>query len=155
MRVCFTGHRRIDTRYVERTVRTLEGLIEDICNGRSVDFYTGGAVGFDTIAALCVLVAQDGGADVRLHLILPCRAQTRGWSVADRGKYDYIMSRASSVTYVSDDYTQSCMQERNRALVDASDICVAYYNGMPNGGTAYTVRYAQKRGVEVKNIYMQ
>ena len=52
---CFTGHRKIafeQQRYVaERLKQTIEELILD----RYCYFGTGGALGFDTLAAQCVL----------------------------------------------------------------------------------------------------
>ena len=39
---------------------------------------------------------------------------------------------------------------RDRKLVDGSGYCVSYCN-RPNTGTAYTVKYAMKRGVKVLN----
>ena len=41
------------------------------------------------------------------------------------------------------------MLERNRFLVDHSDILLAVYNGERRGGTAATVRYAQRSGREI------
>lgn len=153
MRVCFTGHRKIQSENIAEAIRAIDELISELSAQGSVDFYAGGAIGFDTIAALCVLSAQEDGKDVRLHLILPCKDQTRGWSAEHLEKYNFIMSAASSVEYVSEEYVRGCMHKRNRALVDAADICVAYYNGEASGGTAYTVRYAKSQGVEVRNVY--
>lgn len=153
MKVCFTGHRELKSENISEAVQAVSELIGKLSANGSVDFYAGGAIGFDTVAALCVLAAREDGADVRLHLILPCKSQTRGWSAENLEKYNFIMSAASSVEYVSEEYVRGCMHKRNRALVDAADICVAYYNGGSTGGTAYTVKYAQSCGVEVINVY--
>lgn len=37
------------------------------------------------------------------------------------------------------------MLERNRFLVDHTDLLLAVYNGEQRGGTAATVRYAQEK----------
>jgi len=42
------------------------------------------------------------------------------------------------------------MHKRNRHLVDNSSVCVCYLN-KENGGTAYTVDYAGKKGLELIN----
>ena len=44
------------------------------------------------------------------------------------------------------------MYMRNRALVDGSDVVIAYLKH-GKGGTAYTCRYAEKQGVRVINTY--
>ena len=41
-------------------------------------------------------------------------------------------------------YTNGCLQKRNRYLVDNADIVLAVWNGTP-GGTEYTVSYAKKK----------
>ncbi|MCL2883887.1 MAG: hypothetical protein FWF49_00185 [Oscillospiraceae bacterium] len=43
------------------------------------------------------------------------------------------------------------LQARNRALVDHSDVCVCFLN-KSTGGTAYTVKYAQKKGLSIINL---
>ena len=47
--------------------------------------------------------------------------------------------------------SQGCMHKRNRHLVDNSSVCVCYLN-KENGGTAYTVDYAGKKGLEIINL---
>ena len=43
------------------------------------------------------------------------------------------------------------MFERNRYLVDHSDICICYC-ASEEGGTAYTVHYAEQKGIPVVNL---
>ena len=38
----------------------------------------------------------------------------------------------------------------NRYMVDRSTLLIGVYNGAPKGGTAYTVKYAQKKGLEIR-----
>ena len=42
------------------------------------------------------------------------------------------------------------MHKRDRHLVDNSSVCVCYLN-KENGGTAYTVDYDSKNGLEIIN----
>lgn len=153
MIVCFTGHRRVEPGNVNETVSFLCNKIEELAGAGEVCFRTGGALGFDTIAALCVISAREKHPDVRLSLILPCRNQTRGWRDADIEKYDYILSQADDVRYVCEHYTPYCMKKRNRELVDGADLCIAYCN-KSSGGSAYTIAYANERGVRVENLYI-
>jgi uncharacterized phage-like protein YoqJ len=114
-------------------------------------FRAGGAMGFDTLAALRVLRLKACGYDVHLELILPCRDQTAHWPRAAVRDYDFISRHADSVSYVSESYTPSCMHDRNRALVDGSEYCIAYCTAN-RGGTAYTVAYALKSKVSLINL---
>lgn len=115
-------------------------------------FICGGAVGFDTLAADCVLAMRERFPEITLSLFLPCRDQTQKWnSLTDLKKYKEILGKADEVRYVTDFYTEICMHERNRLMADFSDVCVAYMR-TARGGTAYTVKYANSRGLTVINL---
>lgn len=150
---CFTGHRKLQFDCAgtlgERLKNTVERLIEE---GVTV-FRAGGAMGFDTLAALEVLKQKQRHEGVRLELMLPCRDQEAFWDEKDRQIYRYILERADAVNYVADRYFQGCMQARNRRLVDGSHYCVAFC-GTQSGGSAYTVSYAQKKQVKVINLFL-
>ncbi len=152
-KICsFTGHRIIPTATREaikdRLHRTLVDLIEE--KGVTL-FIAGGALGFDTLAALEVLALREKYPEIRLRLAIPCDEQTKGWKDKDVLLYEEIMSRADEVVYTSHAYTSGCMHTRNRYMVDSSDFCVAYMT-KASGGTAYTVKYALKNEKEVINI---
>ena len=149
--VCFTGHRSIEPEKARMITAMLEQTLHALIRHGATYFYAGGALGFDTIAALTVLRLKNTYPHIKLCLILPCKNQTKMWSGADRAIYGRILSNADSFEYVSDSYTSYCMHDRNRRLVDSSDICVAYceHNG---GGTAHTVAYALKKNNEIINI---
>ncbi len=129
----------------------LDECIEALVGRGITTFRTGGALGFDTLAALKVLDKKKKYPHIRLELILPCRDQARTWQERNVQVYRYILERADRVSYVTDTYTPTCMHERNRRLVDGSAVCVAYCTNA-EGGTAYTCRYAEKNGVEVVEI---
>ena len=85
---------------------------------------------------------------------LPCLTQTRGWRPEDIAEYERIKAQADKVVYTAQQYTRGCMHKRNRHLVDNSSVCVCYLN-RESGGTAYTVRYARERGLEIINLAIQ
>ena len=146
MKICaFTGHRNIPYADIISMPQKLGDIIEQLISEGVREFRCGGAQGFDTIAALKVLEKKKTYPDVKLHLFLPCRDQTRGWSEAAKRAYSIVLERADSVCYASENYTPNCMHARNRAMVDGSDLCVAYCTSS-HGGTAYTVLYAQSQG---------
>ena len=108
-------------------------------------------MGFDTLAAQAVLRAKKKHPQVKLILVLPCRSQADRWSERDKAVYEDIKAQADKVVYVSEQYTRSCMFQRNRHLVDCSGTCVAYLTE-DSGGTAYTVGYARSKGLNVMNL---
>ena len=81
--------------------------------------------------------------------ILPCKEQADKWSASSRDLYHSILDRADSIVYVSRAYHKNCMLDRNRFLVDHAAALLAIYNGERRGGTAATMRYAQKMGREI------
>ncbi|HWP21513.1 MAG TPA: SLOG family protein [Candidatus Cryosericum sp.] len=157
---CFTGHRpeALPDRGNEdkRGMRELCGLLEAAVF-RAADegislFYTGGARGFDTLAAETVLRLGETNPEVRLFLSLPGRDQTEGWPEGDRLRYEAILSAAGErVWYAADVCSPDSMRKRNRYLVDHSTRCIAYLKRL-HGGTLYTVNYALENDVPVENL---
>lgn len=159
--LCFTGHRpeALPERGNEQKpgMRALKDAL-DAAVLRALDegfttFLTGGAQGFDTIAAEAVLRHAAGGG-ARLFLALPGLDQTAGWSAAEIARYEAILAAAGSgVWYAAEQCGPDSMRRRNRFLVDHAGKCVAYLRRM-RGGTLYTVRYALENGVPVENLAM-
>ncbi len=149
--VCFTGHRHIQDSSSELIKSILKQTIRVLVFHGAHRFLAGGALGFDTMAALSVLELKGEFPHLSLELILPCKNQTARWSEADKAVYENILDSADRVEYLHESYTSTCMHDRNRRLVDESDLCIAYceHNG---GGTAYTMAYALKSNIEVINI---
>ena len=148
---CFTGHRNIPRDKMRAIHRELERVLEILIRSGVTVFRTGGALGFDTLAALTVLDKREKNPEITLELCLPCEDQTRGWSSEDIEIYKYIRKSADSVTVLHEDYVRGCMHERNRYMVNGSHYCVAYCESSA-GGSAYTVEYARKKGVKVINL---
>ena len=152
MRVCcFTGHRILPPDVSVALCHALDRHLLALADAGVTEFRAGGARGFDTLAALRVLALREKHAGVRLVLYLPCRSQSDGWREGERALYADILSRADEVHFVSDQYIAGCMQMRNRALVDGSDICLAYLT-RSTGGTKQTFLYALKQGLKVVNL---
>ena len=150
--VCFTGHRDIPLCHALRLPELLERTIVELIGRGATTFRAGGAVGFDTVAALKVLELRERYPQIRLELILPCRDQTRNWKEEDVRVYEYILRVADSHRFLFDNYVDGCMLERDRRLVSGSDVCVAYL-ARSHGGTAYTFSRAIRGGLETINLY--
>jgi len=80
-----------------------------------------------------------------------CANITKGWDSTDKKIYNQILRQADKVVYISKQYTTGCMQARNRHLVDSSGVCLCCRTN-PKSGTAYTVKYAQRKGLQVINL---
>lgn len=114
-------------------------------------FGTGGALGFDTIAAQAVLSVKETYPEVKLILVLPCENQTKYWKQQDIDVYNDIKLRADKVKVLAVHYYNGCMQKRNRHLVDCSSACICFLT-KHEGGTAYTVDYAKQNGLDIINV---
>lgn len=151
--VCFTGHRHISKAETPDLLSSLYSTVMELYSDGYTDYICGGAIGFDTLAAECVIAMRERFPDIVLSLYLPCRSQTEKWTSLDQlNAYKNILGKANHVKYISDFYTQSCMRERNRLMVDSSRLCVAYLKSI-RGGTASTVKYARQKGLEIINLY--
>lgn len=150
----FTGHRprKFPWGYNEADARcvalkeTLAKEIAKLVDAGYTDFLSGMAEGTDTWAALTVLALKKENPALKLHCVLPCEGQADGWLASARERYFSILGQADEVVYVSREYHDGCMLERNRYLVDHAACLLAVYNGEWRGGTAMTVRYARKVG---------
>lgn len=152
--VCFTGHRSLTDTETKTTVLRLRQIVRHLAqNYGTKNFYAGGALGFDTLAAQAVLEVKKEIPSISLHLIIPCRDQADRWSYINRKTYDEICASADSVRVLAEKYHRGCMHVRNRALLDASSLCICCLRaGESSGGTAYTVKEATRKGIPVINI---
>ncbi len=150
---CFTGHRELPRGEallaLER--KTREAILAAYRAGVR-QFYAGGALGFDTLAAEAVCDLRDGDfPDICLHLLLPCHGQEKYWKPEEQAIYFQMIERADSHSFLYPHYTRFVMAARNRALVEAAELCIAYLN-KPTGGTAQTVKLAQKKQIRIINL---
>ncbi len=152
MQSCFfTGHRRLPFDCASLTSRCLAAVRGAYLEGCRT-FLSGGALGFDMLAADCVCRLRDSElSDITLQLILPCRDQDAHWLPAERAHYAALLARADGYRYLAERYYDGAMQARNHALVDAADYGIAYLRYYASG-TGGTVAYARKRGITVLNL---
>ena len=152
---CFTGHRRIERRHSLFIVPSIKKVLRKKYQQGFRIFRAGGALGFDTAAALSVLELRGELPDIKLHLILPCRDQDSRWNEYDKRVYRSILHAADEIVYAEEYYVSGCMHKRNRMLVDGSQCCIAYYDGAESGksGTEYTYKYALQKNLELINLW--
>ena len=153
---CFTGHRDMAEDESSVSERLLP-LLEKACTEEGIkDFYAGGARGFDTLAAKCVIALRETHADVKLHLVLPCpnENQLRDWTAEQKEEFYRVLEQADEIEYTSDHWYWGCMRVRNARLVEcASDLCISYHDKTIKSGTGQTVAFAKKKGLKIVNLF--
>ena len=153
----FTGHRPHkfpwkDNEADPRCIALKETLAEQIATlaGAGVtEYFTGGADGVDCWAAEIVLTMREKNPALKLRCVLPHEGQADRWSDSARERYHSILERADSVDYVSRQYYDGCMIDRNHRLVESAGLLLAVFNGVRRSGTGATVNYARKMGKEI------
>lgn len=148
---CFTGHRDISDLTAVKIRRKLTEVIENLISEGVIYYGSGGALGFDSVAAGVVIKLKKKYPQIKLILVLPCENQTRGWKEHEKDYLDYLKRNADKIVIISKKYTNTCMMQRNRRLVDHSRVCISYMT-KNTGGTANTVRYAMECGLKLINI---
>lgn len=153
--VCFTGHRNSpntpEMRFYIKNL--LEGFI--VLDGADT-FYAGGAKGWDNDCSDIVLEMKKEYPHIKLCLVLPYpeNIQTSGWTDSEKEQYRRIVSQASNVELCSEIRMSNSEKIRNMRLVERADCCVCYLNPKRNrSGTYQTYKMAQKKGIEIHNLY--
>lgn len=130
----------------------LDRIVDELILSGVTDFYTGGALGFDTLAAEAVLRAREKNPHIRLIVAVPCKEQDTRWKEKDRARYHGILSHADWVETLAEQYDEGCMMRRNRFMVDRCGHCV-FYLTQKRSGTYRTVAYAMEQKRKLYNIF--
>ena len=148
---CFTGHRII--KITPELVQRLKDTIIKLITQGVTDFYNGGAIGFDMLCAETVIANKAEHSDIKLHMLLPCPPEehAKRWNKVQIAQYNEMLKVADSVTVLSEHYTDDCMKQRNKRLVELAHCCICYCAN-PRSGTGQTVRMAREKGIDVINL---
>lgn len=151
--VCFSGHRKFHDPKAE-IEKSIEAAIRQCIEAGSDRFMTGGALGFDTLAAQTIIRLRSEFPQIRLVLVLPCPPdeQTLEWTAEQKDEYQEILKLAEEVNILAESYTCDCMLKRNKYMVDNSSKLIHYLRSEKRGGTKQTVNYAIKQGIELIEI---
>lgn len=149
--VAFTGHRKVHHREMVAE-RLKEAVLQSYRNGTTI-YYSGMALGFDMLAAEVILSLQVSLPFLKLIAVVPFRGQSALWPMAEQQRYARILSQADEVILLSENYFNGCYLRRNDYMLSHSDNVIAYYDGKPMGGTAYTCRKARKKQMEIVNVF--
>lgn len=154
MAVSFSGHRP-EKLPAGRDRAILQSMVyqetaQAISDGACV-FYSGMSRGLDLYAAELVLAMRSEHPEIRLVCACPFPAFFDSFSPVERYRVDCILSEANDVCFISKHYYSGVFFARNRYMVDHSDRLIAVMLD-PRSGTGNTVRYAQKKGKDVRIV---
>ncbi|MBD5086530.1 MAG: DUF1273 domain-containing protein [Clostridiales bacterium] len=159
---CCTGHRPkgfpfkygVDKQKHNAYLLLLEEKIKlAITEYGITNFISGMAIGVDLDFAEIVLKLRNK-YPITLECAIPCPNQTLKWNSSDKLRYESILKRADKINLISERYTPECMLKRNRYMVDKSQLVIAVFNGIKQGGTWYTINYAKRENkvIEIINL---
>lgn len=154
----FSGHRpnSLPWGYNENDINCLKlkqilfCQIKQLTQTGYTDFLSGLAIGSDTWTAQAVLALREKNPQLKLHCILPCKNQADKWPAYAHERYRAILEQADSIVYTSRNYHKDCMLERNRFMVEKTELLLAVYDERrQRSGTSAAIRHAQKLGRKV------
>ena len=178
-KVCFIGHRKVENKEkvfeeVKRVVKDLikqEGVLEflfgsnsefdSICYEVVTSFMSSvpsiRRIRYTCISESCVLERERVSLEKKFSSVLGEEIHLRGFEEEVHHKTRLVAGRASYI-------------ERNKAMIDDSDLCVFYYNEnydvapkkqaqknlvqcRPKSGTRLSYKYAKNKNKKLINIY--
>lgn len=150
--VACTGHRPAKTGgYSDEAHDRLTRLAENCLSRLEPKLViVGGALGWDQACAQAC-----ANLKIPFQVYYPFRNYDARWPQASRDKADQIHRHAELCVYVTEgypDYHPGLLHARNHAMVNASELVLALYNGT-SGGTQKCVDYARSRGRVILNCW--
>lgn len=164
LRICaFTGHRptRFTFKYDENDPAcaalkaVLAKQIERLYRQGVTRYLTGCALGVDMWAGEAVLALAKLHPEISLRCIVPFAGQERKWTPEQQVRYHAMLQESGDTLILNERYTDDCYFQRNRYMVDNSDVLIAVYDGQAKkrSGTGYTVNYAGSAGKPILLIH--
>lgn len=157
--ICFSGHRPEKLPFKGDDLSPVTGAIKSILYKEITEciesgynrFITGLARGVDNWAADIVIDFKSRGYDIFLLCVLPYRTYGSEWRGFDKWNLSHILEKADETVTICDEYNKDCMRLRNNYMVDNSEKLIAVVSNYKSG-TGQTIRYAQKKALDVKII---
>lgn len=158
MIVCGTGHRPnklggySPDAHTRLVVLAIDWLVAQHAYfpDRELEVISGGALGWDQALAQAAWMNN-----VPFMFALPFEGFETKWPSDSQHYLKRLMDSATRVHYVCEPgYSPWKMQKRNEWMVDNSDQVLALWDGS-DGGTANCVKYANKVGKPITNLWEQ
>lgn len=147
--VAFTGHRN----YSREADAELCQLLRELYAEGFRRFLCGMAWGFDLAAGEAILRLKREFGDVELVAVVPYAEFGTLFRGSDAECYRRIESGADCRVVVCANPSEQSYLRRNDFLVDNSSVVVAWWNRVPHGGTAYTIRRARHAQLRIINLF--
>lgn len=153
MTCCFTGHRTFswgeDPKKRGELLEKLEQAVDSAISKGVLHFICGNAIGVDSWAAQIVLKKKKENPQIFLEIAVPFENHNANvplcQSIQQKANLVHVVSKAKD--------RRSAFYERNRYMVDNSDMLIAVYEpAREKGGTAQTICYAEAKELEIIRI---
>ena len=148
---CFTGHRNLPIGQEEEIWKRVYACLEPLLEEGVRYFGVGGALGFDTLVAKKLLALRESRPEIRIILVQPFPGYQSRWTPAQQARAAAVEARVDKVVVCCQTPSREAFLARDRHLVDGSAYCIGCCTRAA-GGTAYTLRYAEKKGLQVWNV---
>ena len=158
--VCFSGYRSSKftfpltgehPKYIQLLNEIRQTILDSIYEDYD-NFFIGMADGFDLLSASIFYELKDAGQipeNIRFTAVLPFAEHRPALSWLEI--HQTVLKEADEVITIAANYSSQAFLARNRFMVDHSTRLISYYTGL-TGGTAYTVKYAEKKGLQIINL---
>lgn len=147
MRISFCGHASFngDSKYK----KCLLDLLEELIDGKDVEFYLGGYGSFDNFAYECCREYKKNHTNAVLIFVTPYINES-----FERNHLSFAKRKYDAIIYppLENVPPKFAITHRNRYMVDISDVIISYISHS-FGGAYQTYRYAQKKKKRIFNIY--
>lgn len=144
---CVTGHRDIPAdkiQYIQMQLR--QELLQAIQSGYT-HFISGFASGVDLIfAGIVADLKSEYPITLEAAIPYPGRMNTPDKT------FQNLLKACDVVKVHTEQYSKSCYMVRNRYMVDCSALVIAVHDGRKSGGTVATIRYANRKGCDLREI---
>ena len=153
---CFTGHRpeklpwgerESDPRCLALKAR-LQAELATLYDKGYRHFICGMARGTDLYFGEAVLALRAEHPEITLEAAIPYPTQANFWPAGEKVRYAALLDACDYETMVQHHYTPSCLQRRNRYMVDHAALVLSVFDGQ-SGGTMNTLTYAIEQGLEL------
>lgn len=84
-----------------RIEKRLDIEVDNLILQGVTDFISGGALGFDQIAASLIIAKRKQRTYIRLIFALPCINQDEHWNDMQKRQYVHLLTEADEIIYVS------------------------------------------------------
>ncbi len=147
LRCALTGHRDLSEDFDGEALRK---ALDELLEAGYTTFCCGMARGFD-LYALSYLVERKEAYHVCIEAYVPYIKQEDRYPEEERELYRKLITQCDVVHVCGKHYFRGVELVRDKQMVEKADLVLAYLR-KDTGGTYYTVKYAEKAGIEVRYL---